>query len=213
MEATSSIVTSLAEHLLQLKAKKNNKQVWVSISGAPGSGKSSLADQLTHVLPNAVVIPMDGFHFYKTYLSSMPDPELAFASRGAAWTFDASKFVDTLKTARLRQAGVFPSFDHSVGDPVEEDIAVAATHEFVIVEGLYLLLSSSPWNEIKSIVDISIFVQADPATLRSRLTHRHMSCFHMTKEEAEERADRNDLPNAVDIVNNKNRADLVVENS
>ena len=35
-----------------------------------------------------------------------------------------------------------PSFDHGVGDPVEGDIAVSPSHQFVIVEGNYLLLGA-----------------------------------------------------------------------
>ena len=156
---------------------------------------------------------MDGFHFYKSHLSSMPDPELAFARRGAAWTFDAPKFVATLKSTHAAKEGVFPSFDHAVGDPVEDDVCVSPTHEFVIVEGLYLLLSESPWSEVRDIMDISVFVHADDTVLKSRLINRHMACFHMTEEEAEARAVNNDLPNAVEIISNKERADIIVENS
>lgn len=36
-----------------------------------------------------------------------------------------------------------PSFDHGVGDPVEGDIAVSPSHQFVVVEGNYLLLGAS----------------------------------------------------------------------
>ena len=35
-----------------------------------------------------------------------------------------------------------PSFDHGLGDPVEGDIAVSPSHQFVIVEGNYLLLGA-----------------------------------------------------------------------
>lgn len=213
MEATTPIVTTVAERLLQLKLENNNKQIWVSISGAPGSGKSSLASRLADTLPDAVVVPMDGFHFYKAHLSTMPDPELAFSRRGASWTFDSFKFVDVLRKARQAQKGVFPSFDHAVGDPVEEDIIVTAVHQYVIVEGLYLLLPTAPWNEVQDIVDISIFVHADNDVLKSRLIGRHMECFHMTEQDATARVLQNDLPNAVDIVLCKNRADLIVENN
>ncbi len=35
-----------------------------------------------------------------------------------------------------------PSFDHGVGDPVEDDIQVQAHHKYVLVEGNYLLLGA-----------------------------------------------------------------------
>lgn len=36
-----------------------------------------------------------------------------------------------------------PSFQHGVGDPVEDDIRVAPHHTLVLVEGNYLLLGST----------------------------------------------------------------------
>ena len=143
----------------------------------------------------------------------MPDPTHALTRRGAEWTFDAKKFTHSLLTCKSNGQGVFPSFDHSVGDPVEGDITVTPTHEYVIVEGLYLLLDTPPWNEIKDIVDVSIFVDAETAVLKSRLIKRHMQCFHMTEEEAKHRAEENDLPNAVDVIASKVRADIIFDNS
>ena len=217
MNPSSSQILSLVEQLQQLRTNNNknnnNKQIWLSISGPPGSGKSSLAEVLTIVLPNAVMIPMDGFHYYKSHLSNMPDPDLAFARRGADWTFDSEKFINVLKSTHEEKEGLFPSFDHAVGDPVENDIKVTSSHDFVIVEGLYLLLSTSPWNEVKDIVDLSIYVDADIEILKSRLIGRHMMCFKMTEEEARARAENNDIPNAVDIIDNKHRADIIFENN
>lgn len=82
----------------------------------------------------------------------MPDPAALHARRGAHWTFNGAKFVqvnlpclngmlpcftDGAKTfsicfadkqdltrARATGTGLFPSFDHHVGDPIEKDIAV-----------------------------------------------------------------------------------------
>lgn len=54
----------------------------------------------------------------------MPDPPALHARRGAHWTFNGEKFVADLTKARASGAGRFPSFDHHVGDPVEEDIEV-----------------------------------------------------------------------------------------
>lgn len=227
-------VQRLADQLLQLKIKRNeamsrkstfedveearntgrcHSQLWVSISGAPGCGKSTLSSQLSHLLPNSIVVPMDGFHFYKSQLRMMPDPEFAFARRGAAWTFDAEKFVEALKTARDSGTGLFPSFDHAIGDPIENDILVEKSHDYVIVEGLYLLLPFAPWNLIKEMMDVSVFVNADPEVLRSRLIKRHMECFHMTETEAKARADENDLPNGVDVIASKDRADVILDNN
>ena len=73
----------------------------------------------------------------------------AHARRGAPWTFDAAKFVAAVR--RVREAGAgsgagggggggavrVPSFDHGVGDPVEDDIVIPPlpAAAVVLVEG------------------------------------------------------------------------------
>lgn len=42
---------------------------------------------------------MDGYHYYKHQLDQFDDPEEAHARRGAAFTFDADRFVNDVKKA------------------------------------------------------------------------------------------------------------------
>lgn len=37
----------------------------------------------------ALVVTMDGYHYYRHQLDKMDDPEHAYARRGAEFTFDA----------------------------------------------------------------------------------------------------------------------------
>jgi pantothenate kinase len=202
---------SLVDRLKCLLAEKGDQgQVWVALAGPPGAGKSTISSQLVSRLPNAIIIPMDGFHYSKAYLETMPDPALAFARRGADWTFDANKFVNLLKLSHENGTGKFPSFDHSQGDPVEDDIELRVDHQFVIIEGLYLLLSKEPWSQIKDLVDLTIFIDCREEVLTSRLISRHMEAFRMTKEDAEHRVVTNDLPNAVEVFESKDRADIIL---
>ena len=82
----------------------NAPRALVALAGLPGSGKSTLAVRLAAEVnaaagPNAMVaLGMDGFHLPKAALRRTPDPEAAFARRGAPWTFDAPALV-----ARLRE--------------------------------------------------------------------------------------------------------------
>lgn len=175
-------------------------------------GKSTISSNLINHLSNAIIIPMDGYHYTKAILEQMPDPILAFARRGADWTFDSERFVNDLQQAHENGHGFFPSFDHSVGDPIENDIELKNEHKFVIVEGLYLLFSKEPWNSIKDIVDLSVYIDCSEEILKERLINRHMQAFNMTREEAEHRAINNDLPNAVEIIKTKNRADIIILN-
>lgn len=64
----------------------------MGVVGAPASGKSTLTREVVlniheqHV--PAVVIPMDGYHYYKHELDAMPDSAAMHARRGAHWTFN-----------------------------------------------------------------------------------------------------------------------------
>lgn len=48
-----------------------------------------------------------------------------------------------------------PSFDHSVKDPVENDIFISSSQRIIVLEGSYLLLNEEPWNQISQMVDES----------------------------------------------------------
>jgi pantothenate kinase len=65
---------------------------WIGVCGAPASGKSTLTQEVARRLNDkgisTVVIPMDGYHFYKHELDSMPDAQEMHARRGAPWTFN-----------------------------------------------------------------------------------------------------------------------------
>lgn len=64
------------------------------------------------------------FHITKKKLDSMPDSAMLYARRGAPWTFDAELLVQVLHEVKEKGYGKLPSFDHSVGDPVEDDIVL-----------------------------------------------------------------------------------------
>ena len=107
-----------------------------------------------------------GFHYYRAELDAgvAGDPAQAHARRGAHWTFDAPAFVACVRSLRAAGDGVaaskiarngdggephdaaeedavaVPSFAHGVGNPVPDDIRVAARHRVLLVEGNYLLL-------------------------------------------------------------------------
>jgi pantothenate kinase len=84
------------------------RQPWlVGVAGVPGSGKSTLVRAVCERLnardTPAVVVPMDGFHYYRRQLDQMPDAELAHARRGAEWTFDARAYHACL--AAIKSSG------------------------------------------------------------------------------------------------------------
>src|SRR6476659_9979794 len=111
----------------------------LGIAGAPGAGKSTLAEQLAaRIGPGAVVVPMDGFHLHDDELA-----RLGLGDRkGAPETFDVEGYVALL--ARLREETAHtvwaPAFDRARELSVAGAIGVRPEHRLVVTEGNYLLL-------------------------------------------------------------------------
>ena len=149
---------------------------------------------------------MDGYHLSRAQLSAMPDPEVAHARRGAEWTFDASAFVSLVRNLRrplAPESGTVyaPSFDHAVKDPIHDDIPIPPTARVVIFEGNYLSLGKAEWNEAAELMDELWFVEVNFEVARKRLVKRHVKAgIAANEEEAERRADENDLVNGKEIV-------------
>ncbi|XP_077248809.1 P-loop containing nucleoside triphosphate hydrolases superfamily protein [Tasmannia lanceolata] len=219
----------LTERLLPMvtTASDPNSKYIVGLAGSPGAGKSTLAAEVvrrvnmlwpqkaltmdSQVEPTdiAIVLPMDGFHLYRSQLDAMENPEEAHARRGAPWTFDPVRLLTCLRTLRSQGSVYMPSFDHGVGDPIEDDIFVSLQHRVVVVEGNYLLLDEGVWKEISSIFDEKWFIEVDIDTAMQRVVERHISTGKLP-DIAKWRVDYNDRPNAELIVKSKKNSDLII---
>jgi pantothenate kinase len=98
---------------------------------------------------------MDGYHYSRAHLSSMPNPEHAHARRGAAFTFDAPAFLSLVKRIRSSSSETIyaPSFDHAKKDPVENEIELLPSSRIVVFEGNYLSLGKGEWREAAVVMD------------------------------------------------------------
>ncbi|PIA12751.1 hypothetical protein COEREDRAFT_83936 [Coemansia reversa NRRL 1564] len=148
---------------------------------------------------------MDGFHFTKAQLRQQAtikgmQPDKVMLRRGAHWTFDSTNFVNTIRILQSKPDSThhLPSFDHAVGDPVADDITIRPHHHIVLLEGIYLHLSISPWNEIKLLVDELWWVEPrSKVTSSNRLAKRHFNAgLSDSIAAAEQRIINNDLPNS-----------------
>jgi pantothenate kinase len=181
----------------------------VGLAGAPGTGKSTAAAALAARLPDAVVLPMDGFH--------LPQAELVRLDRrermGAPDTYDVDAFVALLAALRdLHNSGATlraPSFDRRVEEPVADEIALTPELSTVIVEGNYLLLRTGGWNRVAPLLDVSVGVVLDEATRHSRLIARHIA-FGKTPDAARTWALGPDERNAAAIAASLETADHLI---
>lgn len=205
--------------LAKYRSIPSNARLLIAVSGIPGSGKTELASTMSHRInalhaletpsaptPIATSLPMDGYHLTRAQLSALPNPTHAFARRGAAFTFDAYKFLSLVRALRepltpLTKPIYAPSFDHAVKDPVDNDIAIAPTVRVIFFEGNYLSLNREPWDQIAGLMDELWFVEVDFEVARKRLVRRHVKAgIAANEEEADVRAKENDLVNGREIV-------------
>ena len=159
----------------------------VALAGLPGSGKSTLAAHLAAEVnaamgPDAMVaLGMDGFHLPKAALRQMPDPEAAFARRGAPWTFDAPALVARpreLKDAVGRAPVGWPGFKHEIGDPIEDAVFVGPETRVVLVEGLDRAVNAVICMK-DSVIDVCL---NDRHTLIERCFDRRGTCLGLFAE-------------------------------
>jgi len=89
-----------------------------------------------------------------------------------------------------------PSFSHTLKDPAPDAILIYPHHRVVVIEGLYTFLRIAPWDAAARVLDERWFVDVDPVEARERLVRRHiLTGVAKDREEAEWRADNNDIPN------------------
>ncbi|XP_056170451.1 putative uridine kinase C227.14 isoform X4 [Syzygium oleosum] len=195
------VYDALAKRLVPTAAVASNpnSKYILGLAGPPGAGKSTLAsevvqrvnnlwsqkasslDSLVEPMDVALVLPMDGFHLYRSELDAMEDPEEAHARRGAPWTFNPELLLTCLKNLRDQGSVYAPSFDHGIGDPIEDDI-------FVTLQ----------------------FVDVDIDKAMQRVLKRHISTGKAL-DVARWRIEYNDRPNAELIMKSKKNADLIIK--
>ena len=206
--ATTPSATDLATHIRQVAAQtlKQKRRFLVGIVGAPGAGKSTLAQKLAETLgEGAAVVPMDGYHLDNVILAARGLLE----QKGAPQTFDADGFAHMLARLRQEQDVIYPLFDRALDLARAGAGNVGANDKIVLVEGNYLLLDQVAWRAMAIYFDMTLSLEVARGELEKRLIARWID-YGFSKADATFRALRNDMVN-VDLVQNQSRkADIVV---
>lgn len=183
----------------------------LGITGAPGAGKSTLAEQLVEALsPDAVLVPMDGFHLADSVLRGLGRHD----RKGAPDTFDVAGFVALLRRLRAADEPVVyaPTFRRDLEEPIAGSIPVPAHVSLVVTEGNYLLVPGEigqPWGAVGELLDEAWYLEPVETTRLDRLVRRHLA-FGRDLPAAQQRATGSDQRNAELIMATRSRADLVI---
>jgi pantothenate kinase len=214
---------------------ENEYPVFIGVSGIPGAGKSTFSQELKEKLilkyknnfseisqknnqeEICSIIQFDGFHKYKNELIN---DQMEY--RGRIDTFDLDKFKFKLTELKIffdkkisdensknTDCIYFPSFDHSIGDPIENDIKISKKLKFLIFEGLYLFVKEL---NSQDIFDISIFLTTNIDQSMERVSLRNYKAgISKTLEESKIRTEKNDKTNALYVLENIHCTDKMIK--
>jgi len=206
MTPVPATATGLADEIRA--AASGRDRLIMGIAGAPGAGKSTLAERLVALLSGAaVLIPMDGFHLADRVLHELGRRD----DKGGSDTYDVNGYLALLRRLRQQHEDVIyaPTFRRDLEEPIAASVAVPRRIPIVITEGNYLLLDVVPWSEIRDLLDIACFVDIDHDTRVQRLVERHHA-FGKPIEAARKWAEGSDERNAALVDRSRHRADSIV---
>jgi pantothenate kinase len=186
----------------------SGRRAILGIAGPPGGGKSTLAALVTAgVGEDAVLVPMDGFHFAQVELVRLGRRD----RMGAPDTFDAGGYVALLERLRAgKDETVYaPAFRRELEEPIAGAIAVPPGVPLVVTEGNYLLLDGGGWSAVRALLDEAWYVDMDEDTRLRWLIQRHVE-FGKSPEAARAWVLRSDEANAALVAATRERADVVV---
>lgn len=209
---TAPKVVTLEELAETVRHRGRARRSVTAIAGAPGAGKSTVADRLAELLneaepESAAVLPMDGFHYDDMVLV----PRGWRPRKGAPHTFDVAGLAAMLARLRANQEPeiAVPVFDREIEIARAGARLIPAAVRHLIVEGNYLLLREGAWTLLPAFFETTVFLDVPMETLRARLEERWAD---LEPEARMAKLEENDLPNARLVQTNSRPAEFVLAN-
>ena len=189
----------------------STSRYFIALSGAPGSGKSTVSEKLVSDL-NTVghkssILQMDAFHYDDQILKE----KNLLLKKGAPETFDVMGLLNFINRLEKESEVVIPVFDRSLELSRSSAVIISDDIKVVIFEGNYLLLKSHPWRELHKFFNSTIIVNCDERILEERLIKRWEN-FNLSKEIINQKVYENDLPNGVYVLKNSISPDFELSN-
>ena len=180
----------------------------LGIAGAPGAGKTTLAETLVAGLGGrAVCVGLDGFHLADEELDRLGTRD----RKGAPDTFDVHGYLALLRRLRsVDEPVVYAArFDRYAEAAIAGAVPVHAAVPLVITEGNWLLDPQPPWDAVRGLLDEAWFVTVSEDDRLARLVTRHET-HGRSPEAARAWAHGPDQHNAQRVVGGVHRADLQI---
>ena len=180
----------------------------LGITGAPASGKTTLAEELVAALgPRVAHVPMDGFHLADAELDRLGLRD----RKGAPDTFDPLGYAALLRRLIEDQDDIVyaPGFERVIEQPIAGAIPIERSARLIITEGNYLLVDTPRWASVRPLLAEVWYADLDQDTRMDRLVARHVR-FGKPEPAAIAWANGTDERNAAVIAATRERADLVV---
>jgi pantothenate kinase len=199
--------TSLETLVERARALSSSGRRVLGITGPPGAGKSVLASRLVEALrPDAVLVPMDGFHLDDSVLDALGRHD----RKGAPDTFDVGGYVSLLRRLRSADDVVYaPEFDRALEASRAAAVAVPSDVPLVVTEGNYLLLDQPGWRDVRQQLDEVWYLSVDEDVRLARLVDRH-GAFGKSPAEAVAWAHGSDQRNAELVERTRQLADVQI---
>ena len=189
----------------------DKKRYFISLSGPPASGKSTISKKIINDLNSkgyqSSILQMDGFHLDDQILK---DQNL-ISKKGAPETFDVMGLISFLSRLQIEPEVIVPIFDRSLELSRSSATIINKETKVILVEGNYLLLKSKPWDNLQKFFDVSVMISCEEKVLEKRLLDRWKS-FNLSKEDTYQKVYQNDLPNGLNVLNNSSASDYILTN-
>ncbi|MBW8637030.1 AAA family ATPase [Hoeflea sp. WL0058] len=183
-----------------------------AIAGPPGSGKSTVSQQLVDYLNrieprSAALLPMDGYHYDDTVLRERGLLE----RKGAPETFDTLGLIAMLERlhSNAEKEIAVPVFDRTIEISRSAARIIEGDVRHVVLEGNYLLLSSGDWSQMHRYYRTTVMLDVSEESLKERLEQRWL---HLPERERQSKISNNDLLNGRLVMSESAPSEFILKN-
>jgi uridine kinase len=179
------------------------KPYFIGIAGLSGSGKTALARQLVHHIPDSETITLDSYYHSQSHRSLEQRAELNYDHPDSLdWSL-LSRHLKELTAGNTIEEPIYLFDQHTRGAESRK----VAPRPFVIVEGILALHHP----EVRSHYNLSVFVTTNNAECLRRRLERDIAERGRTRESVLQQYDRTVWPMALKyVLPSREHATLVV---